>query len=64
MHCYNNALRVLLIPEVYSVIGLHSTGNEEFLIEPGKGNDHLCNQKNKFYHDINKGENEAFELPG
>jgi hypothetical protein len=30
------ALRVLLIPEVYSVVG------EEFLIELVKGGDHLC----------------------
>lgn len=39
---------------MYAVIGLHSIGNEEFLIEPVEGDDHLYNQKKKFYFDIVK----------
>jgi hypothetical protein len=37
---------------------------EELLIELVKGGDHLCNKKNKFYHDISKGENDPSKLPG
>lgn len=39
---------------MYTVIGLHSIGNEEFMIELVEGDDHLCNQKNKFYYGIVK----------